>query len=111
MQSAYSIYLQGPLPVQTPFTSYVDGTAVVFVAGSMYRGGSPGFGGVSLTIDGQPVASSQIYLNATDSHAATPGVFVEVPMTAGIHLLGVSATNGDLTTDSNDWFSAAVFFF
>lgn len=111
MNSVFSIYENGPAPFQTQFESQVEGSALVFLCGSCWRAGSPGLAGLSLTIDGSPVAQTQLYLNETKSHQALPSVLVEIEISGGPHTLGISMTNGDMTTDHNDYFSAGVFFF
>lgn len=111
MNSVFSIYQNGPAPFETQFESQVEGSALVFLCGSCWRS-STGLGGLSLTIDGNPVAETQIYINETNSHVALPPVLVEIgDITVGPHTLGIHMTNGDMTTDRNDYFSAGVFFF
>jgi hypothetical protein len=108
-EAAFVLNQDGPIPAYTSFQSQVSGPALVFLSGSAYTqyGGTCG---IYLVMDGNPVLTSSVYMNEVNSHHAVPAVFGTVDLTPGPHKIGFSTTTGDMMTDQNDFFSAAVFF-
>ena len=107
-QRAFVLNQKGPIPAYTTFKSEVSGPALIFLSGSAYSA-FVGSIGIYLVIDGTPVLTSSVWANEINSHHAMPAVFGITELTPGDHQIGFSTTTGDMQTDQNDFFSAAVF--
>lgn len=101
--------ITGPIPQQSTFDCQLEGTALAFLSGSGFRvGGGPI--GISMTIDGNAVLTSNGYVTESTRHHALPPVFAPVNVTIGKHQMGFSTTNGDFSTDDGDFFTMALIF-
>lgn len=99
---------KGPVPQYTTFQSEVQGTAMVFFAGSGYSRQGGQTIGFPLVLDGKNIAATFTYVNEANSHHAVPPGFVPLSLTYGQHKLGLSTINGDFQTDANDYYTVAI---
>ena len=99
----------GGIPSYNSFMSDVYGEALLFYCGSAYQS-SPGGGGISVVLDGTPVDSSSVFMNAGNIHYAFPPHMVPLKLTPGPHKIGFSMTTGDIQSDGNDFYSMAVIY-
>jgi hypothetical protein len=100
--------VSGPVPKQTKFKSPMSGKAVLYLAGSGYMK-TPQVCGLSVTLDGNVVAKSQMLPGIGNSHFAFPPVFVPVQLKPKEYEVGLIA-NPDVLSDGNDNFEVGILY-
>lgn len=100
----------GPLPQSAAFKAPASGPATIYVSGSVWTQTAGSVIGITVSIDGAPVASAWIYANAAGSHMAVVPVFspITLPDSIGSHTVTISALNGATASDLNDNFQVTL---
>lgn len=101
---------KGPIPAYTTYQPQISGPALLFMSGSVsQQGGGPM--GVDVVINGKPAASSTFF-GSTSSHQAFPSRFTQVMLQYSKDPveIGFSTSNGDMTSDENDFYQLALIF-
>jgi hypothetical protein len=98
----------GPLPIKVSTDIGSDGPCVLTLAGSVWSTSANQLIGVSLSIDGEPVANAQIFSNGPTTHRAVVPMTLPYTFTYGSHTFELTAMNAQTTTDLNDLFRLTV---
>jgi hypothetical protein len=104
----------GPLPIQVTADIETDGPTVVTVAGSVWTTTYGTMIGVTLLIDGNPVAKAPIFSNGQNTHRAVIPVSFPYTFTSSgkvnQHTFTLEEMTPETTSDSNDYFSVSVLY-
>lgn len=102
----------GPLPIVGNFTAEGDGEVIFYVSGSAWSetAGSPI--SIALFLDGEQIGTISGFTNEATSHKTLVPAFFPATLTAGQHVVELTATfdGGVTTTDSNDNFNVTLIY-
>lgn len=99
----------GKVPQYTKFKSPMSGKAVLYLAGSAYLK-TPQVCGLSVVLDGNVVAKTQMLPGIGNSHFALPPIFVPVQLKPKMYDIGVSTTIGEMLSDDNDNYEIGILY-
>ena len=102
----------GPLPIEVTADIETDGPTVVTVAGSVWTTTKDSMIGVTLMIDGNPVAKVPIFSNGPSTHRAVVPVSFPYTFTSTVqpnqHTFVLEEMTPQTTSDYNDYFTVYV---
>jgi hypothetical protein len=103
--------LNGPLPIKASFNSPVIGAVDFIITGTAWTSVSPGPIGITVTIDGAPIANSLMFANLKSDHMTLPTALGSITLsTIGPHVVEILQANSNTTTDFNDAFTVTIQF-
>lgn len=98
---------RGPLPIVTSFDYDGDGSVGLYVDGSAWTTSGSRKVGVTVEIDGQPVANVWVFSNEANSHKALMPKLVSLELSRGTHKLALVPMAGT-TGDANDYYVVQI---
>ena len=98
-----------PPPKYTKFKSVMYGTGVLYVAGSAFLKQTQTCG-LSVVLDGNEVARTQMLPSIPYDHFAFPPLFVPIQLKPKEYEIGISTTIGEVQSDANDFYEIAIFY-
>jgi hypothetical protein len=101
----------GPLPIGAKVAIETDAPTIVTLAGSVWSVDMSEMVGITLFIDGEQVASAQIFANAMEQHlTVVPVTFsYTFPVTPDqTHEFGLDTLTGTTMSDGNDFYVVTV---
>ena len=101
---------QGPLPISVEFNAPSDAPSYISVHGSVWTQTANQNIGIGVELDGQAVGSAQIFSNGSSTHRAVVPTYIVVKLTQGQHKLTLGPLTGATTSDSNDVFTAVLYY-
>jgi hypothetical protein len=110
MQVLQIINQVGPLPLKGQFTAPLEGPALMVVTSSMWSTVANTLLQLSVTLDGTPIASGQLWSNGASTHRALPTLFISFNLTAGQHVVALTLAGNGVTSDLNDFFNASLIY-
>lgn len=102
--------IEGPIPQYTTFKSPLSGEGLLYFAGSAWMQTANNVLGIPVVLDGNPVATSNYYINPANSHMAFPPQIVPIQLKLGSHQIGFSTNRPEIMSDANDNYQLVVFF-
>lgn len=102
-------HFTGPVPKYTTFKSVMFGEAILYLAGSAWLK-SPQVCGLSVVLDGETVARTQMLPSVGGYHDAFPPIFVPVKLKPKEYKIGVSTTIGEVLSDENDNYNVGIIY-
>ncbi|HYN14464.1 MAG TPA: hypothetical protein VES66_01575 [Terriglobales bacterium] len=110
MQVLSIINQPGPLPIQAQFKAPLDGPALLVVTGSLWASSANVLMQMNVYLDGALVATAQMFSNGSSTHRVLPTMFISLPLSFGPHTLQLALSGSSVTSDLNDFFSAAILY-
>jgi hypothetical protein len=99
---------KGPLPISVNFNAPSDAPACFVLSGSGWCPSTDQIIGVTLQLDGTSIGSAAIWSNQHSIHRAFVPAYIPVTLTFGQHTVKLVASNGNTTTDLNDFFNVVL---
>jgi hypothetical protein len=99
---------RGPLPIKNQVEIMSDEPAIVALAGSVWTTNPNQLIGISLSIDGNPAGTAQIFANPADMHLTVVPASFSYTFTIGQHVFELAYLTGAETSDSNDFYVVTV---
>ena len=110
MQAFPIIQQAGPLPIEHNFNTPVDGPVILLVTGTLWATAPDVMLQLNVLLDGKPVGAAQLFSNAASTHRTLPTLLINLPLTFGEHGLQLTLSGNNVTSDYNDFFTAALLF-
>jgi hypothetical protein len=110
MQVLQIINQPGPLPIKALFAAPLDGPALIVVTSSLWSGAANTMLQLYVALDGNQIATGQVFSNGASTHRVLPTLFIGVPLTYGQHTLTLTLGGANVTSDQNDFFNASILF-
>jgi len=110
MQVLQIINQPGPLPLKAQFNAPLDGPALLVVTSTLWSTVANVPLQLFVSLDGNQIATGQIFSNGQSTHRALPTLFIGFNLTFGQHTLTLTLGGNGVTSDLNDFFNASLLY-
>jgi hypothetical protein len=110
MQVLQIINQSGPLPLKAQFNAPLDGPALLVVTSTLWSTAPNVPLQLFVSLDGNQIATGQIFSNGQSTHRALPTLFIGFNLTFGQHTLTLTLGGTGVTSDLNDFFNASLLY-
>ncbi len=106
----------GPLPLSADVQTGSNGSAMLFLSGSVWTQEQAGEIGIVVSLDGQEVGQAVIWSNEPAEHRAVVPVFIQIELDkpwpseteVPTYTFTLAPLNTDTLSDVNDWFQLSL---